>query len=55
MEQAGEQSLAARTKRPIEWHFAEKPVADYFRNEFAKAGYSNIEVYFTPPLEKDAR
>ena len=41
MDQAGQQSTAA-AGRAIEWHFAEGPVADYFREAFASKGWSNI-------------
>ena len=33
--------------RPIEWHFAEKPVADYMRIRFAERGFP-ITVIWTP-------
>jgi len=45
--QAAQQSKAA-AGRTIEWHFAEGPVADYFREAFAKKGWSNITVIYTP-------
>ena len=46
--QMEEQSKAARG-RMVEWHFAEKPVADYFR-DFAQQGlFSNVIVLYTPP------
>jgi hypothetical protein len=47
MDQAAKQSEAA-AGRAIEWHFAEQPVADYFRRAFAKEGLSNITVIYTP-------
>jgi hypothetical protein len=50
MDQARRQSVAAPNIR-IEWHFAEEPVANFFRIAFAKAGYSNVTVYFTPPVK----
>jgi hypothetical protein len=45
--QARAQSEAA-TGRAIEWHFAEQPVADYFRKAFADNNWSNITVIYTP-------
>lgn len=47
MDQAARQSEAA-AGRAIEWHFAEQPVADYFRDAFARRGLSNITVIYTP-------
>jgi hypothetical protein len=47
MDQAKKQSKAA-AGRAIEWHFAEQPVADYFRRAFAEEGLSNITVIYTP-------
>jgi Restriction endonuclease fold toxin 5 len=47
MKQAQAQSEAA-AGRAIEWHFAEQPVADYFRKAFADEGWSNITVLYTP-------
>jgi hypothetical protein len=47
MDQAAKQSEAA-AGRAIEWHFAEQPVADYFRTAFATQGLSNITVIYTP-------
>lgn len=34
--------------RTVEWHFAEKAAADFFSEEFKRAGYSNIVVKNTP-------
>jgi Restriction endonuclease fold toxin 5 len=51
MEQADRQSKAARNRR-IEWHFAEKPVADYFRDVFAEAQLKNITVLYTPAIRR---
>lgn len=47
MKQAAAQSEAA-AGRAIEWHFAEQPVADYFRDAFAKNKWNNITVIYTP-------
>ena len=47
MDQATRQTEAAKG-RPIEWHFAEKEVADYMRPIFAQR-YPNISVHYTPP------
>ena len=46
-EQAGNQIQAA-AGRPIEWHFAEKEVADYVRAKFAEKAFP-ITVIHTPP------
>jgi len=40
--------MEAAKGRPIEWHFAEKEVADYMRGLFAKR-YPGIAVIYTPP------
>ena len=42
-----ERQLQAANGRPIEWHFAEKPVADYVRELFRKQGWP-ITVIHTP-------
>lgn len=47
MDQAERQSEAAPDRR-IEWYFAEEPVADYFRDKFAEAKFSNITVIYEP-------
>jgi hypothetical protein len=39
----------AATGRMVEWHFAEKPVADFFRKFTEKNKLTNIVVIFTPP------
>jgi len=39
--------IAAAGPRAIEWHFAEKKVADFARNLFGRNGL-NISVYYTP-------
>jgi hypothetical protein len=49
MDQAEKQSNAASDRR-IEWHFAEEPVANYFREKFEEQGFSNITVIYTPYL-----
>ena len=47
--QAEDQSIAAEaTGRRVEWYFAEKPVADYFRERFAKKDLANITVFYEP-------
>jgi len=46
-DQADRQTAAAKG-RPIEWHFAEREVADYMRPIFAKR-YPGISVVYTPP------
>ena len=48
MVEARKHSIAAGT-REIEWHFADEPVANYFRQAFKRAGLDNITVYYTPP------
>ena len=50
LDQAKRQIEAAKG-RPIEWHFAEKEVADYIRPIFAKR-YPSIAVIYTPPPRK---
>lgn len=50
LEQARNQQIAAGT-RGIEWYFAEKPVADYFRSAFRSRGYK-IEIFYVPPVRK---
>ena len=46
LDQAERQSQAAAGRR-VEWHFAEKAVADYMRGEFEKKRYK-VDVYYTP-------
>ncbi len=41
--------ITAAASRPIEWHFAEKEVADYVRAKFAEKDF-RIPVIYTPPL-----
>jgi Restriction endonuclease fold toxin 5 len=41
--------VTAAAGRPIEWHFAEKEVADYVRTKFAEKDF-RITVIYTPPL-----
>jgi hypothetical protein len=36
----------------VEWHFAEKGPADYFADFVAKRGWTNVKVFFTPPLPR---
>ena len=51
MEDFYEQALnriQAAAGRPIEWHFAEKEMADYMREKFADRGLP-ITVIYTPP------
>lgn len=40
---------AAAANRQIEWHFAEKATADFFRQRFLAYGLLNITVIYTPP------
>lgn len=49
MKQAHDQRDAAPNRR-IEWHFAEKSVADYFRERFADEGLANVTVFYTPAI-----
>ena len=51
--QMKKQSEAARG-RWVEWHIAEKPVADYLRDHAMRMGYRNIDVRHTPPENKVA-
>lgn len=52
MRQANSQNIAAETSgRKVEWYFAERRVADYFRNAFRVAGFSNITVFYQPPVK----
>lgn len=44
------QSNAARG-RNVEWHFAEKSVADYFRRYAEHQGLGNIIVIYDPPKQ----
>ncbi|HWG05215.1 MAG TPA: Tox-REase-5 domain-containing protein [Beijerinckiaceae bacterium] len=49
MKQARDQWIAAKAAgRRVEWYFAEKPVADYFRNEFRRERFDNITVFYEP-------
>lgn len=34
----------------VEWHFAEKPVADFFRAYVNEKEYSNVIVLYTPAV-----
>ncbi|MGH7034095.1 MAG: Tox-REase-5 domain-containing protein [Stellaceae bacterium] len=52
MKQAKRQSEAAPNRR-IEWHFAEKRVADHFRDAFAGAKLTNITVFYTPAIRRN--
>jgi hypothetical protein len=49
MKQVHDQRDAAPNRR-IEWHFAEKSVADYFRARFADEGLTNVTVFYTPAI-----
>ncbi len=53
MGQAQRQSKAAADRYPVEWYFAEEPVANYFRVQFSRAGYSNITVFHAPLVKKE--
>ncbi|TNV62775.1 Tox-REase-5 domain-containing protein [Corallococcus exiguus] len=46
--QAKRQQRVARGV-PLEWHFAERKVADYVRALFKRNGLGRIPVHFTPP------
>jgi len=49
MRQAASQVLVARSRNwNLEWHFADKEVADYMREKFAEMGYL-IKVEHTQP------
>lgn len=48
MDQVKEQTKAA-PDRAINWYFAEEPVADYFREQFAV--YPNVTVIYQPRKE----
>ena len=37
--------------RKVEWYFAERRVADYFRNAFKEEGFNNITVFYQPPVK----
>jgi len=37
--------------RKVEWHFSDPRASYYWRNEFARLGYSNIKVEYTPYSE----
>lgn len=41
----------AAAGRTVEWHFAEQPVADFFRRYAEDNGLSNIVVIYTPPAQ----
>ena len=47
MKQARKQVAAAGDRR-LEWHFSDKDLADFFREEFARAGLTKIIVIYTP-------
>jgi hypothetical protein len=47
-DQMQSQSEAA-AGRLVEWHIAEKPVADFFRDYARKEHLSNVIVFYTPP------
>jgi hypothetical protein len=47
--QQADHQVTAAAGRPIEWHFAEKEVADYVRTKFAEKDF-RITVIYTPPL-----
>jgi hypothetical protein len=38
--------------RGVEWHFADKTLADFFRERFRQAGLLNIDVYWTEAIVK---
>jgi hypothetical protein len=47
-DQMQRQSKAA-VGRLVEWHIAEKPIADFFRDYARKERLSNVIVFYTPP------
>jgi hypothetical protein len=50
--QVKRQSDAANASgRMVEWHFAEKEVANYFRSDWERK-YKNLKVIYTPPATK---
>lgn len=49
MAQAQAQNRAANGRR-VEWYFAERRVADYFRNAFREEGFTNITVIYQPAV-----
>jgi hypothetical protein len=52
MDQARAQNNAVGTSgRRVEWYFAEHRAADYFRNAFRVAGFTNITVFYQPPVK----
>jgi hypothetical protein len=52
MKQACAQNRAAeQSGRRVEWYFAERAAADYFRNAFRIAGFTNITVFYQPPVK----
>lgn len=42
---------AGRSGRRVEWYFAERGAADYFRNAFGEEGFTNITVIYQPPVK----
>ena len=46
--------VSASGGRPIEWYFAEKPVADLMEDRL-RVPYPEIKVIWEPPVKKDAR
>jgi len=44
--------FTAADDRTIEWYFAEEQVANYFRDEFANEGWTNIIVIYRPYLPR---
>jgi hypothetical protein len=50
MEKQMERQHDAAAGRLVEWHFAEEPAANYFR-EYAKK-YANVIVLYTPPVSQ---
>ena len=51
MDQASRQNNAA-ADRGVDWYFADERFADFFTNEFAKAGYLNIVVHYREAIMK---
>ena len=48
----GRRQNDAVTDRSVDWYFADKRFADFFTDEFAKAGYSKITVHYREAIKK---
>jgi len=47
-----QQNAVAAAGRTVEWHFAEEPVADFFRKFAEERKLTNIVVFYTPPRQQ---